>query len=324
MGKIHTHRHGSLAFRPRKRASGLSPRVKAWHESAEPSLLGFAAFKAGMTHAVMVDDTNSPSKGFEISVPVTVVETPSMIVYGIRAYVNTFDGSRKTFADAYASDESLLKSLFLSKNSGLSKIESAAEKISDISVLAATQPGRTCVGQKKPHYVEIAVGGKDARQKLDFAKGLLGKEVSAKSVFKEGEFVDAIAVTKGKGWQGAVKRFGVALQRRKATGRRRHVGTLGPWHPARVMYTTPMAGQMGFHRRTQLNNRILKIGEKPAEASVDGGFKGYGVIKNSFMLLKGSLQGPRKRPIVLRKALRVHDAKKPEVKLVSLSSKQGL
>ncbi|MEM3030696.1 MAG: 50S ribosomal protein L3 [Candidatus Micrarchaeia archaeon] len=322
MAKIRSHRHGSLAFRPRKRAAELSPRIKTWPAVGEAVPLAFAGFKAGMTRVALIDDSNSPSKGFEIAVPATVVETPPLLVYGIRAYVRAADGTKRVLSDGLVSDEKLLKPLGLKPNKGMEKIEKAAGELIDVSLLAAVQPGKTGVGRKKPFFVEVGIGGTQ-EAKLAHAKSLLGKELHARDVFKEGEFVDAIAVSKGKGWQGAVKRFGVHLQRRKATGRRRHVGTLGPWHPAKVMYTAPQAGQTGFHRRTQLNNRILKIGEKGEEIVPNGGFLRYGVVKNPYILLKGSLIGTRKRLILLRKSLRLREAKKPEIKFVSTSSMQG-
>ncbi|MEM4389846.1 MAG: 50S ribosomal protein L3 [Candidatus Micrarchaeia archaeon] len=316
MGKIHSHRHGSLAFRPRKRAAELSPRIRTWPNVSEAIPLAFAGFKAGMTHVMMIDDSASPSKGFEIAVPATVVETPPLLVYGIRAYVKAADGTKRALSDGLVSDEKLLKPLCLKPNRGMEKIEKAAGELVDVSLLAAVQPGKTGVGQKKPFFIEVGLGG-SVEGKLAYAKSLLGRELHARDVFKEGEFVDAIAVTKGKGWQGPVKRFGVHLQRRKATGRRRHVGTLGPWHPAKVMYTVPQAGQTGFHRRTQLNNRILKIGEKGEEVVPNGGFLHYGVVRNPYILLKGSVMGPPKRLILLRKSLRLREAKKPEIKYIA-------
>jgi len=231
---------------------------------------------------------------------------------------------KRALTDAYTDNESVIKKLGLAKNDGMRTIDANAERLVDVAVLAATSPEKTGIGKKQPEFMEIAVGGKDAKAKLEFAKGILGKEVKASDVFKDGEYVDAVAVTKGKGWQGAVKRFGVAMQRRKATGRVRHVGTLGPWHPARVMYTVPMAGQMGYHKRTEINKRILRIGEKPEGINPKGGFLGYGNVLNAYLLIRGSLNGPRKRLIRFRKSVRRRDApRKPEVRYVSLDSKQG-
>jgi large subunit ribosomal protein L3 len=328
MGKVIKPRSGSRAFRPRKRASRQNARITSWPEFEETKLLGFAGFKAGMTHIIMVDDyEGSPTKGHEVSVPVTVVETPSLLVLGLRAYSSDVYGL-KSFSDVYANniDKKIAERINLKKNNFdevMKKVERTIDAIKDVRVLALTSPERTGFGRKNPDVVEIAVGGKTPKEKWEFCKSILGKEVKVSEVFSDGEYVDAISVTKGKGWQGAVKRFGVHLQRRKATGRRRHVGTLGPWHPARVMYTTPMAGQMGYHKRTELNKRILKIGGKD-EANPKGGFLNYGVVMNDCVLIKGSVGGPCKRMIKLRKSIRksVKPAKL-EIKYISKNSKQG-
>jgi large subunit ribosomal protein L3 len=284
-----------------------------------------------MTHMTMVDDSpGSVTKGHEISVPVTIVETPPVRVFCLRAYRNTPYG-KEIAGDAFMEkiDEKIRKALTLPKKpdaDALKRIEAQADSVSDVHVLAFTTPSLCGFGKKSHEVLEIAVGGKTPKEKLEFAKGLLGKEVKVSDVIKDGEFVDAIAVTRGKGWQGPVKRFGISMQRRKATNKYRHVGTLGPWHPARVMYTVPMAGQMGYHNRTEQNKRVLRVGEAKDRITPDGGFLNYGVVKNDYVVVKGSLPGPAKRLVRLRKAMRMPGAKpvKPEIKFVSLDSKQGL
>jgi len=328
MGKVIKPRSGSRAFRPRKRAGSQNARIASWPRFEETKLLGFVGYKAGMTHITMIDDyEGSPTKGHEVSVPVTVVETPSLLVLGLRAYSSDVSGLR-ALSDVYANniDKKIAERINLKKNNfddAMKKVESNADSIKDVRILALTAPGKTGFGRKKPDIVEIAVGGKTPKEKMEFCKGILGKEVKLGDVFTDGEYVDAIGITKGKGWQGAVKRFGVHLQRRKATGRRRHVGTLGPWHPARVMYTTPMAGQMGYHKRTEFNKRILKIAGKD-DANPKGGFLHYGVVKNDCVLIKGSIGGPCKRMIKLRRSIRkTVKPIKPEIKYISKESKQG-
>ncbi|NOQ47699.1 MAG: 50S ribosomal protein L3, partial [Methanococcoides sp.] len=88
MAKGHRPRRGSLAYSPRKRAQSHIPRFRSWPESdAEPKLQGFAGYKVGMTHIIMIDDVkHSLTEGTEISVPVTVIETPAIRVAAIRAY----------------------------------------------------------------------------------------------------------------------------------------------------------------------------------------------------------------------------------------------
>ena len=242
----------------------------------------------------------------------------------------TLPAGMVAIGDAFAEniDVKVRKALTLPKQANkeaMKKIESDSE-LCDVRVLVLTSPSKTGFGKKKPELMEIAVGGKDAKAKLEYAKGILGKEVKASDSVKEGEYFDTVSVTTGKGWQGAVKRFGVSMQRRKATGRYRHVGTLGPWHPAFVMYTVPMAGQMGYHHRTEHNKRVVKVGIAKDRITPDGGFLNYGVVKNDYLLVKGSLGGPMKRLIRLRKAVRMQDVKlsKPEIKFISLGSKQGV
>ena len=55
--KFHAPKHGSLAYLPRKRASRHIGRIRNWPSVNELSLLGFAGYKAGMTHVVLVDNT---------------------------------------------------------------------------------------------------------------------------------------------------------------------------------------------------------------------------------------------------------------------------
>jgi len=313
MGKRSGHKKGSVAFRPRKRALSQVPTISHWPVLAEKKLCGFAGYKAGMTHITYIDDTESPSKGSEVYASVTVIECPPMMVYGVRGIK---DGQVK--ADVLAADEKVLKLLGISKKKDA---KLSASDVDDVHVLAFTLPDKTGMGKKTPERMEIAVGGKDVAEKLEYATSMLGKEVKASEVFKTGEFLDAVAITKGKGWQGTVKKFGTAQQRRKSTGKRRHIGSLGAWHPGYVHYTVPMPGQMGYHKRTEINKRIMKIGA-PEEINCAGGFTHYGVLRNEYMLIKGSLAGPQKRLIRFRHAVRITASKVPDIKYVSVESKQ--
>ncbi len=186
-----------------------------------------------------------------------------------------------------------------------------------------TQPEKAGVGKKTPEVVEIALGGTDAKAQLEYAKSVLGKEVKASEVFGEGEYVDTIAVTTGKGWQGVVKRFGVALNPHKASQHRRKGGTLGPERQGKIMFTIPRPGQMGFHRRVERNKRIVRISSDAKQVTPKGGFLGYGNISSEFIAVEGSVAGPSNRVIRLRRALSKKPAKKPEVKAFSVESKQG-
>jgi large subunit ribosomal protein L3 len=312
-------RAGSLAFYPRKRARRIYPRLSVYPESEKVKVLSFAGYKAGMTHVVLIDNKkSSPTFGQEIVVPATVLDCPPLKVVGLRAY----EKKRKGFSIL---TETWIKELpkgierkvrIKPKEENLSKIESNLDKISKLRLIISTQPKLSGIGKKKPEIFEIEIGGKDNKEKLEFAKSLLGKEISAKDVVREGELVDVIAITKGKGTAGPVKRFGVKIQRRKAHGKERHVGSLGPEHPARVRWTVAQAGQLGFQRRTEYNKRILKIGDDGKEITPKGGFKNYGIIKSNYVLVEGSIPGAKKRLIVLRPAIRASKTKflVPEIK----------
>jgi len=313
MPDINKPRKGSMAYRPRKRATSQNAEVY-WQPEESQRVIGFAGYKAGMTHLSYVDQTTSPTKGQEIVSSATVIEVPPLFVYGVRCY-----GGKRALGDILVTDEKTLKKLNIKKANAKAPEES---KIETVRLLVFSQPEKTKFGKKHIETMEVGVGGKDSKEKLEYAKSLLGKELKFSDVFKPGEFVDVVAITKGKGWQGAMKRFGTAKQRRKATAKRRHVGTLGQWHPAYVLYTIPQAGQMGYHKRTELNKMIMKIGDNVEEINPNGGFPRYGFVKNDYVVLKGSVPGPVKRLIKLRLAVRSsEEVKEPRVMEVSLSSK---
>lgn len=307
-------KRGSHAFYPKKRAIRIYPSISTYPEAEKPRLMDFAGYKAGMTHAILLDNVkSSPTFGQEISVPVTVLDCPPSKVVGIRAYKSTAKGLQ-VLGEAWSKElpkELARKTKAKGSEEKIGDIEKNLEKISRIRLIFATQPILSGFGKKTPEIFEVEIGGKDAKEKFDFAKQLLGKEIKASDIFKQGEYVDAIAVTKGKGTAGPVKRFGIFIQSRHAKEKRRHVGTLGQEEPGKVRHTVPMAGQLGFQTRTEMNKRILKIGEKGEEITPKSGFKRYGVIKSNYLLIEGSVSGPKKRLVRLRVTIRP-----PKVKLL--------
>lgn len=306
MPGIKKPRKGALAFWPRKRAKRIYPVITRYPEVEKVKLLAFAGYKAGMTHVIVVDNRKgSPTFGQEITVPITVLDCPPLKVIGLRAYESTVKGL-KAISEVYTKDlpKDLEKKIKVKPNEeNLKKIESQLGKVSRIRLIICTQPRLSGIGKKTPEVFEIEVGGKDAKEKFEYTKQLLGKEISISDVFREGEVVDAIAVTKGKGMAGPVKRFGVKIQVRKAKKKLRHIGSLGQERPGKVRYTVPMAGQLGFWVRTELNKWLVKIG-KGEEITPKAGFKRYGVIKTTYALLEGSIPGPKKRLVMLREAIR--------------------
>jgi len=133
----------------------------------------------------------------------------------------------------------------------------------------------------------------------------LGKEINIGDIFKEGNQIDIHAITKGKGLQGPVKRFGMGLKSHKSEKSRRNPGSLGPWKgQVNIMWKIPYAGQTGYFQRTEFNKWLLKIGNKPEEINPKSGFVRYGIIKNTYVIVKGSVAGPKKRLIRFNFAIR--------------------
>jgi large subunit ribosomal protein L3 len=332
--KTHAPKHGSLAYLPRKRAKRLLARSRYWPEvkADAPRLLGFVGYKAGMTHVFAIEDRKrSPNFGKEVMCPATVIEAPPILICAIRAYTKTPYGL-KALSEAWIKDPpaDLERVLTLPENFNteeqLKKIEEKLAGVAKIRVIAITKPKQAGLSKKKPDVAEIEVGGGAIQQQFEYAKSLLGKTISLTEIFKEGQYIDVIAVSTGKGFQGPVKRWGITILQHKGRKTKRGVATLGPWNPHRVMYSVPRAGQMGFHQRTEYNKRILKIGNDGKEITPKGGFIRYGIVRGPYLLLEGSIPGTEKRPIKLRYPARPPrgvSEEPPQVTFVSLESPQG-
>ena len=330
-------RKGSLGFGPRVRAASETPRFNSWpDDDGQPSLQGFAGYKAGMSHVVMInDEPDSAREGMEETVPVTVVETPPMQVVGLRAYEETPYGKRpltEVWADEYhpALDRALDLPDDPEAGAGEEQIQDAldAGDVSDVRAITHTVPGDVDgVPKKRPDVMENRIGGGSIHDRVDFGLELLEDgEYDANDVFRAGEYADVAGITKGEGTQGPVKRWGVQKRKGKHArqGWRRRIGNLGPWNPSRVRSTVPQQGQTGYHQRTELNKRLVDVAEGD-EPSVDGGFVNYGEVDGSYVLVKGSVPGPTKRLVRLRPAVRPSDQPRldPEVRYVSTASNQG-
>merc|ERR1712020_770867 len=88
------------------------------------------------------------------------------------------------------------------------------------------------------------------------------KEIGIREVFDTNDMVDTIAVTKGRGTEGVITRWGITRLPRKTHRGLRKVACIGAWHPARVSYTVARVGQNGYHHRTEINKKIFHIGKE--------------------------------------------------------------
>ena len=339
--KFEHPRLGHLGFLPKKRSQRQRGKCKKFPKdrdsTAEPHLTAFLGFKAGMTHIVRdVEKPGSKLHKKETLEAVTIVETPEMVVVGVVGYVKTPQGLRalNTVWAEHLNDEikrRFYKNWYKSKKKAFTKYtkkyaNGSVEKDLDdlrkncevIRVIAHTQVLKVKnLKQKKAHMMEIQVNGGSIADKVDFAYKFFEKAVPVDAVFAKDEMIDCISVTRGRGFEGVVTRWGVTRLPRKSHRGLRKVGCIGAWHPARVGYTVARPGQHGYHHRTEINKKIYrvgKVGDATHKATTEhdatekditpmGGFGHYGIVKNDYLMIKGGIGGPRKRLITLRRSL---------------------
>lgn len=304
MGRKQGSRKGSMQFWPRKRALKALPRVNwpaLYGKKNKPGLLGFIAYKVGMSSCYVKDLTpHSMTKNKKIIIPITILECPTIKILSIRFYKKNILVSEVLNNNL---DKELKRKIKLPKEyKTKEQLEKAEKDYDDIRVIVYSQVKKTNV-KKTPDISELGIEGKK-EDKLSWAKENMSKEISISEVFKEG-VLDTRGLTKGKGFQGPVKRFGIRLRVHKAEKGQRRVGSIGPWHPARISFRVPMAGQMGNASRVIYNNNIVEV-ENIAKKDINPGqgFMNYGKIKTDYILLRGSVPGPNKKQILLTQALR--------------------
>lgn len=309
--KYSAPRRGSVAFRPRARARSLEARVRTWPQVAgeKNTLLGFAGFKVGGIHVLTIDDREkTPNFGKQLLNAATVIATPPVKIIGIRAYKTDLYGDHAIF-DVYAKDlpKELSRRIDVKQaEDAMTKAEGKIAQASSVMAIASISPSTVGISQKKPFVFELGVSGKDAKAQFEYAKSILGKEIKASDIFQLGQNVDVFGITRGKGVEGPITRFGVKRKQHKSRKSVRAVGTLGPISPAVVMYTVARQGQRGFHQRTEYNKRILVMSsaEKDGAINPKGGFKHFGLVKGEYIIVRGSIPGVPQRLVKMRHPIR--------------------
>jgi large subunit ribosomal protein L3 len=329
--KAHHPRRGSLGYSPRKRAASPVPRIRSRVAAGgdETKVQGFCGYKAGTTHVAMIDDfPQSLTYNEEITAAVTVIDTPPLKMCGVRAYGR--DGGKlvilkEVWHNKPASDLSRVLHIPKEFKSKIEDLKAVLEKAEELRLIVCTQPRLSGIPKKKPDIMEYLIGG-NIEGAYEYAKEVLGKDIKASDVFSDGDYVDAISITKGKGFMDPLSKWGVKHLPRKDRKGHRTAGNLGPWHPAAMMWTVPTSGQMGYHQRTENNLRVLKIGTTDDEITPKGGFLGYGVVKGDYIMVKGSVPGPRNRLVRLRPSVRPRKKTPegvPQLTYISRESKQS-
>merc|ERR1712196_480249 len=369
--KFERPRHGSLGFLPKKRCTKSKGKIKSFpldKPENPPHLTAFMGYKAGSTHICRdVDKPGSKAHKKEVVEAVTVIEAPPMVVVGMVGYYETPRGlksgctvwaqhlsnecKRRFYKNWGASKNKKAFSRYSKKYTEGTGIEAEKEKMgkncSILRVLCHTQISKLNFRQKKAHICEIQVNGGSMADKIAFAEGLFEKPVAIDSVFEQNEMIDAIAITKGKGYEGVVTRWGVTKLPRKTHKGLRKVACIGSWHPSRVKYSVARAGQNGYHHRTELNKKVYKIGkaargadgkivQNNATTEFDltvkgitplGGFPHYGEVNEDYIMIKGACPGVKRRVITMRKSLVDQGSRKSleeiNLKFIDTSSKFG-
>ena len=138
---------------------------------------------------------------------------------------------------------------------------------------------------------------------VDISKYELGQELTVE-VFEEGEMVDVTGISKGKGFQGVIKRFN---QSRGPMGHgsqyHRGVGSLGTLRPMRVFKGKKLPGHMGNVTVTMQNLEVVAI-----------------MNDENVILFKGNVPGPKKSLVIIKSAVKKPNVKKEKVELVSYAN----
>ena len=128
----------------------------------------------------------------------------------------------------------------------------------------------------------------------------LGQVLTA-NIFEEGEIVDVTGISKGKGFQGVIKRYN---QSRGPMGHgsqyHRGVGSLGTMRPMHVLKGKKLPGQMGNVQRTVQNLEIIEVD-----------------VENNCLLVKGNVPGAKKSLVLIKTAIKMPNKKNEKADLIS-------
>lgn len=146
---------------------------------------------------------------------------------------------------------------------------------------------------RKGHFAKAGVANKRFLREFKFENSseyALGQEIKA-DIFAEGDKIDATGITKGKGFQGAIKRHGLS-RGPMAHGSKyhRHAGSNGPaTTPGRVFKGKHMPGHMGHVKATVQNLEVVRVD-----------------VENNLVLVKGAVPGPKKALVILKESVKAN------------------
>ena len=141
---------------------------------------------------------------------------------------------------------------------------------------------------------------------VDISKYALGQELTVE-VFEEGEMVDVTGVSKGKGYQGVIKRYHQSRgPMTHGSQYHRGVGSLGTLRPMRVFKGKKLPGHMGDVTVTVQNLEVVSV-----------------VPEENVILIKGNVPGAKKSLVIIKSAVKKPNVKKEKVELVSYVTEEA-
>lgn len=169
------------------------------------------------------------------------------------------------------------------ENDGYSAVQVAFGDIRDVLVSKA----------RKGHFAKAGVDNKRHVREFKFdnvADYQVGQEIKA-DIFAEGDKVDVTARSKGKGFQGAIKRHGLSRGPMSHGSKyHRHAGSNNSSAtPGKVFKGKQMPGQMGNEMVTVQNLEVVRV---DAEKNI--------------ILVKGAVPGPKKSMVILKESVKVN------------------
>ena len=214
----------------------------------------------------------------------------------------------------------------LGRKLGMTQVFTTDGSLIPVTVVEATP---NVVLQKKTvendGYESVQVGFEDKREGLAnkpekgiaakantapkrFVREFRGSEMMSYEVgdlikvdsFVAGEVVDVTGTSKGKGFQGVIKRHGHSIgPKGHGSGAHRIVGSMGPIAPNRILPGKKLPGQMGNVTRTVQNLEVIAVD-----------------VDNNLLLIKGSVPGPKRGLVIVKSAVKASGKVNPAVELV--------
>merc|ERR1719454_1801968 len=279
--KFEHPRQGHLGYLPKRRTKHTKGTIRKYPRDDSKKavhLTAFMGYKAGMTHVARYFEKREGKKTIKKDVceAVTVVECPPIKVVGMVGYVQTPRGLRAlTTVWAQNLPQSVIRRFYKNYHVASRKAFTNYSKRYDekadskrhvnrdiqrikkycqvVRVICSTQIEKAKLRQRKAHVMEIQVNGGSVVEKVDWAVSKFENEITVGEVFADSEMVDTIAITRGKGTAGVIKRYGITRLPVKSRRGCRKVGCTGAWHPSAVKWTVARSGILGYYHRTQIN-----------------------------------------------------------------------